>query len=59
MAKLNENQVREIRKYVIDCGVGKGKRIRYGRKALAEKYGVSECTIKEVVNRRRNKFYNA
>ena len=53
MAKLTNDQVREIRDYVSKCS----KRY-YGRKELAQKYGVSECTIKEVVSRRRNKFYN-
>lgn len=53
MAKLTEKDVQEIR-----CIASVGGRY-YGRKALAIKYGVSECTIKEVVNRRRNKFYNA
>ena len=54
MAKLNEEQVREIRAVAAACGSR-----YYGRKALSEKYGVSECTIKEVVTRRKNKFYNA
>lgn len=53
MAKLNEEQVREIRLHAANSGRN------YGRKALAEKYNVSECTIKEVVTRRKNKFYNA
>lgn len=53
MAKLNEEQVREIRKHASENGR------YYGRKMLAEKYGVSECTIKEVVIRRKNKFYTA
>lgn len=52
-AKLSNQQVREIRAFVANSG----KKF-YGRKALAEKYGVSECTIKEVVTRRKNKFYN-
>jgi len=51
-AKLTEKQVREIRNHAANSGR------YYGRKELAEKYGVSECTIKEVVSRRRNKFYN-
>ena len=54
MAKLTEEQVREIRSHAASCP---GR--YYGRKELAEKYGVSECTIKEVVTRRKNKFYNA
>ena len=53
MAKLSEEQVREIRAHAESNGKN------YGRKALAEKYGVAECTIKEVVTRRKNKFYNA
>jgi len=53
MAKLNEQQVREIRQHAAENGR------YYGRKQLAEKYKVSECTIKEVVTRRKNKFYNA
>jgi hypothetical protein len=52
MAKLTEQDVAEIREYVTN----KGR--YYGRKALSDKYNVSECTIKEVVNRRKNKFYN-
>jgi hypothetical protein len=51
-SKLTEEQVREIRIHAANNGR------YYGRKKLAEKYGVSECTIKEVVTRRRNKFYN-
>lgn len=51
MAKLSNKDVAEIREYVSNCT----KRY-YGRKALAEKYGVSECTIKEIVSRRKNKF---
>ena len=53
MAKLNEQQVKEIREHAANSGR------YYGRKELAIKYGVSECTIKEVVTRRKNKFYNA
>lgn len=53
MAKLTEDQVIEIREHAANNGR------YYGRKELAKKYGVSECTIKEVVNRRKNKFYNA
>ena len=52
MAKLTEAQVKEIR----DVAANSGR--YYGRKELATKYGVSECTIKEVVTRRKNKFYN-
>lgn len=53
MAKLTEKDVVEIRQHA----QGKGR--YYGRKQLAEKYKVSECTIKEIVTRRKNKFYNA
>jgi hypothetical protein len=52
MAKLTEKQVLEIREHAAKNGR------YYGRKMLAEKYKVCECTIKEVVTRRRNKFYN-
>lgn len=52
MAKLSELQVKEIREHAKNNGR------YYGRKQLALKYNVSECTIKEVVNRRKNKFYN-
>lgn len=52
MAKLTEKQVSEIREVARNGGR------YYGRKYLAIKYNVSECTIKEVVCRRRNKFYN-
>lgn len=48
-AKLNEEQVREIREYVANFP---GK--YYGRKQLAEKYGVSDAHIKDIINRRRN-----
>jgi hypothetical protein len=60
MAKLNEDQVREIREFAKIGGNGERPGNRYyGRKELALKYGVSECTIKEVVSRRRNKFQDA
>jgi hypothetical protein len=52
MSKLTENDVIFIREHARNNGR------YYGRKVLAEKFGVSECTIKEVVTRRRNKFYN-
>lgn len=52
-AKLSEQDVLEIREYAANF---KGR--YYGREALALKYGVTVCTIKEVVNRRRNRFYN-
>lgn len=51
-SKLTEAQVKEIR----DIAANSGR--YYGRAALAAKYGVSECTIKEVIVRRKNKFYN-
>lgn len=53
MAKLSEQDVKEIREHASNA-IGR----YYGRKELALKYNVSECTIKEVVNRRKNKFYN-
>jgi len=50
-SKLTEENVLEIRKYV------KGQREKgnryYGRKKLAEKYGVSDGYIKDIVSRRR------
>lgn len=49
-SKLTEKDVLEIRLHAKFNGKN------YGRKSLAEKYGVSECTIKEVVSRRKNKF---
>ena len=52
MSKLSEKEVSEIRIHA------KNKGRYYGRAELAKKYGVSECTIKEVVTRRKNKFYN-
>jgi len=52
MAKLTEKDVLEIREHAKNNGR------YYGRKELALKYNVSECTIKEVVTRRKNKFYN-
>jgi hypothetical protein len=52
MSKLTEEDVRNIREVAASGGR------YYGRKELALKYGVSECTIKEVVVRRKNKFYN-
>tara|TARA_S200002703_G_scaffold41490_1_gene36015 strand:- start:163 stop:687 length:525 start_codon:yes stop_codon:yes gene_type:complete len=50
MAKLSEQDVKEIREHAANNGR------YYGRKMLAEKYGVSECTIKEVVTKRKGKF---
>lgn len=43
-SKLTESQVLEIRAYVT--------KKRYGRKALAHKYGVKECTIKDIITRK-------
>ena len=48
MSKLTEKEVKEIRDHAENSGR------YYGRKALAEKYGVSEGQIKDIVNRRRN-----
>ena len=48
-SKLTAAQVKKIRGYVASSN----KRY-YGRKELAKRYGVSECCIKEIVNRRRN-----
>lgn len=42
-AKLNEEKVRIIRETAARCGR------YYGRKELAIRFGVAECTIKEVV----------
>ena len=47
-SKLTESDVIQIRKYVKDYP---GR--YYGRKTLAEKYGVSEAHIKDIVNNRR------
>jgi hypothetical protein len=51
-SKLKELDVIEIRK------VAKEKGKHYGRKELAVKYNVSECTIKEIVNHRKNLWAN-
>lgn len=48
MAKLTERAVIEIRNVAANGGR------YYGRKELAERFGVDECTIKEVVTRRKN-----
>lgn len=50
-AKLTEQQVQEIREYHANF---KGR--YYGRKALAEKYGVSVAQIKDIITRRRNSW---
>jgi len=51
-SKLTEKDVIDIR------AVAKERGRHYGRKELSLRYGVSECTIKEVVNRRRNNWSN-
>jgi len=48
MAKLTEIDVKAIRQHRIDYGRN------YGRKELAERYGISESQIKDIINRRRN-----
>jgi hypothetical protein len=48
-SKITEQDVIDIRNYVANCG----KRY-YGRKALAEKYNISEAHLKDIVNKRRN-----
>lgn len=48
MAKLTEKQVISIRKHAKENGR------YYGRKELADKHGVSEAQIKDIVNRRRD-----
>lgn len=47
-AKLTEQQVMEIREYAKNH---KGR--YYGRKQLAQKYGISESHVKDIVNGRR------
>lgn len=47
-SKLSEKDVLHIR------SVAKNGGRYYGRKALAKQYEVSECAIKEIVNRRNN-----
>jgi hypothetical protein len=49
MSKLTEQDVIEIREHAANF---KGR--YYGRKMLAEKYGVSEAHIKDIVTKRRN-----
>lgn len=48
-AKLTERDVLAIRAYVRNF-----KERYYGRKKLAQKYGVSESHIKDIISRRRN-----
>lgn len=49
-AKLSEQDVLEIREYA------KNHAPRYGREALAKKYGVSSAHIKDVVTKRRGSW---
>lgn len=51
-SKLNAEQVKEIRQVAESSGR------YYGRKELANKYGVSECRIKEIVTKRKNNWQN-
>lgn len=48
MAKLTEHDIKSIRDHAKKSGR------YYGRKELADKYGVSEGQIKDIVTRRRN-----
>lgn len=52
MAKLTEQDVKEIREFVENAHKNGIK--YYGRKALSQKYKVSESQIKDIVTRRRN-----
>jgi len=52
-AKLNEQQVREIRLHARSNGR------YYGRKDLAVKYGISEAHVKDIVTNRRNLWKSA
>lgn len=49
-AKLNDNQVKEIREYAKKHGYLKNRR------DLAKKYRVSEANLKDIVSRRRNNW---
>lgn len=49
MAKLTQDDVLAIRNHAKTCGSR-----YYGRKTLAEKYGVSPAHIKDIVTKRRN-----
>ncbi|KKL13806.1 hypothetical protein LCGC14_2522080 [marine sediment metagenome] len=51
-AKLTEKDVKEIREIANTGGR------YYGRRKLAQKYGVCEAHIKDIVNRRRNVWYH-
>lgn len=48
MSKITEEEVRAIRQHAASNGR------YYGRKMLAEKYGISEAHIKDIVSRRRD-----
>jgi hypothetical protein len=52
-SKLTWCQVEEIRALA-----NTGTRY-YNRKGIAEKYGISECRVKEIVNKRKNNWNNA
>lgn len=51
MAKLTNDAVRIIRRTALES-----KSRYYGRKQLAERFGVSVATIKDIVTRRRNSW---
>ncbi len=55
MSKLTTPDILEIREYVRVNSKFKsnGSRYGYGRKALAEKYGISEAHLKDVISQRR------
>jgi hypothetical protein len=55
-AKLTADQVAEIREYVKNNSTRRadGHLQGYGRKALAEKYGITEGHLKDIINRRRD-----
>ena len=52
-SKLTWVQVEEIRA-LANCGSR-----YYNRKGIAEKYNISECRVKEIVNKRKNNWNNA
>lgn len=47
-SKLNENDIEEIRRIANQSGR------YYGRKQLAERFGISESHVKDIVTKRRN-----
>lgn len=49
-SKLTEEQINEIREFRKSFPKG----VRWGRKACAEKYGISESHLKDIISRRRN-----